>query len=343
MKLIDIYIQEVTRRLPEKSREDIALELRSTIEDSLPDDYSEEDVKAVLEQLGSPAALANGYLDRPMHLIGPRYYDVYVSLLKMILPIASVISLISVIAEYFIGIKADETIMNVILNLFGIGIVGILEVGMQTFFLITIVFAVMERVDKGKDGQPLTTSLKKWTPDDLKNIPYIPIKKEISRWEVFWMLMWTAVWATVYFNADRLVGIYEQVGGELEFVVPAFHQDVLLQYWPIIIGLVGLEVAFAFYKLIQGRWTKNMAKLNALHQLLATIAVIAIMIHPSIFNREFLSYMADVFKITPEQFRSWLLGGVIVFFIAGAAYNAYEGFRKARAAYQNTKDIKMNI
>jgi hypothetical protein len=77
MKLIEIYIQEVTRRLPEKSREDIALELRSTIEDMLPDDYKEEDVKSVLEKLGNPATLASGYRDQPMHLIGPRYFDVY--------------------------------------------------------------------------------------------------------------------------------------------------------------------------------------------------------------------------------------------------------------------------
>jgi len=81
MRIIDLYIQEVTRRLPEKSREDIALELRSTIEDMLPDDYSEEDVKPVLEKMGNPAILASGYLDRPMHLIGPRYFDVYINLL----------------------------------------------------------------------------------------------------------------------------------------------------------------------------------------------------------------------------------------------------------------------
>ena len=35
----------------------------------LPDDYNEDDEKRVLEKLGSPVALANGYLDRPMHLI----------------------------------------------------------------------------------------------------------------------------------------------------------------------------------------------------------------------------------------------------------------------------------
>ncbi|MED2149641.1 hypothetical protein P4V48_20275, partial [Bacillus thuringiensis] len=73
MNLIDIYVEEVAKRLPEKNREDIILELRSTIEDMLPDDYNEDDEKRVLEKLGSPVALANGYLDRPMHLIGQRY------------------------------------------------------------------------------------------------------------------------------------------------------------------------------------------------------------------------------------------------------------------------------
>ncbi len=36
MNLIETYVYEVTRRLPEKTRGDIALELRSTIEDMLP-------------------------------------------------------------------------------------------------------------------------------------------------------------------------------------------------------------------------------------------------------------------------------------------------------------------
>src|SRR5690606_5733231 len=119
MNLIDIYIQEVTRRLPEKSQEDIALELRSTIEDMLPDDYTEDDVKKVLTKLGSPAKLASGYQDRPMHLIGPRYFDVYVTLLKMIVPIAAVISLISVFPEYFWDYQGDEAHLNVLLDQYG--------------------------------------------------------------------------------------------------------------------------------------------------------------------------------------------------------------------------------
>ena len=152
-----------------------------------------------------------------MHLIGPRYFDVYVTLLKMIIPIAAVISLISMIAEYFIGYSGEEAVLNVVLNLIGEGIGRIIEVGIQVFFWLTLVFAILERTDKGKDAQPLTTSLKKWTPDDLKNIPYIPKKKAISKFEVFGSLMWTAIWATLYFYANHLVGVYEGSGDGLEF------------------------------------------------------------------------------------------------------------------------------
>ncbi|MCM3670597.1 hypothetical protein M3181_16665 [Mesobacillus maritimus] len=49
MNRIELYIHDVTRRLPEATREDIALEMRSTIEDMLPDNYTEDDVKSVLK------------------------------------------------------------------------------------------------------------------------------------------------------------------------------------------------------------------------------------------------------------------------------------------------------
>jgi hypothetical protein len=159
MNLIDIYIQEVTRRLPEKNREDIALELRSTIEDMLPDDYNEDDKKEVLEKLGSPVTLASGYRDRPMHLIGPRYFDIYVTLLKMILPIAAICALITVIAEYFVEYGGEEEVINVFLDVIGFGIWRIIEVGIQVFFWLTLVFAIVERTDK--EQLPLTANLKK--------------------------------------------------------------------------------------------------------------------------------------------------------------------------------------
>lgn len=330
MNLIEVYIHEVTRRLPEKSRADIALELRSTIEDMLPDEYSEEDVKAVLEKLGNPATLASGYRDQPMHLIGPRYFDVYVSLLKMILPIAAVIALISMVAEYFIGYSGEEAIVNVVIDIMGVGMWSIIDVGIQTFFWFTLVFAIIERTDKGKDQQPLSASFKKWTPDDLKNIPYIPKKKAIRKCEVFGSLMWTAIWATLYFYANHLVGVYEGSGAGLEFVIPALNQEVLIRYWPIVLVVIALEIGLALYKLIKGQWTKKMAIFNTAHELIATVVFIVILSNPNLMNHEFITYMSGLFNTTTMQFETWIVGGVIIIFILSAAFNVFDGFRKAR-------------
>ncbi|CAM4024199.1 hypothetical protein [Lederbergia lenta] len=330
MNLIEVYIQEVTGRLPEKNRDDIALELRSIIEDMLPDDYNEEDVNVILEKLGNPAALASGYRDQPMHLIGPRYFDVYASLLKMILPIAATISLISVIAEYFIGYPAEETVINVFLDIIGFGIWKIIEVGIHTFFWLTLVFAIIERTDKGKDQQPLSTSLKKWTPEDLKNIPYIPKKKAITKLEVFGYLMWTAIWATLYFYANHLVGIYEGGGDGLEFVIPALNQDVLLHYWPIVLIIIAIEIGLSLYKLIKRQWTKKMAIFTTALELIATVVFIVIFSNPNLMNQEFITYMSGLFNTTATQFETWLVGSVIIIFILSAAFNVFDGFRKAR-------------
>ncbi len=330
MNLIEIYIQEVTRRLPEKSRADIALELQSTIGDMLPDDYNEEDVKDVLSKLGSPAALAAGYRDQPMHLIGPRYFDVYVSLLKMILPIAAAISLISLAAEFIFNFNRDETIINAILELTGYGIWRLMEVAVQVFFWLTIVFAVIERMDKGKEQHPLSPSLKPWTPDDLKSITYIPKKKAISKFEVFGSLMWTAIWATLYFYADRLMGVYRGGGEGLEFKIAAVNQDVLLGYWPIVAVIIALEAGLALYKLIIGQWTKRMAIFNTILELLATIVFIFILLNPNLLQAEFIAYMTDLFAISAAQLKNWLLSSIIIIFIIYAGISIYDGFRKSR-------------
>ncbi|PIE94624.1 hypothetical protein CO726_13645 [Bacillus fungorum] len=335
MNLIDIYVEEVAKRLPEKNREDIILELRSTIEDMLPDDYTEDDEKRVLEKLGSPVSLANGYLDRPMHLIGPRYFDVYTTLLKMIIPIAAVIALIAMVAENFVGYNGEPAVLNVILNLIGKGIGEIVEVSLHVFFWLTLVFAVLERTDTEKDPQPLTTSLKKWTPDDLKNISYIPKKKAISKFEVFGSLMWTAIWATLYFYANHLVGVYSGTENGLKFVAPTFNQDVLLQYWPIIIIMIVFEIGISLYKLVQGQWTKKLAIGNTILQIVGTIAFIVIVVNPYLFNEGFITFVANVFTISPEEFKTWLISGGILIYVLSAVLSIYDGFRKASVRVTN--------
>ena len=331
MNLIEVYIQEVTRRLPEKMRTDIARELRSTIEDMLPANFDEKNVKTVLNQLGNPATLASGYKDQPMHLIGPRYFDLYITLLKMILPIAVLIAFITTMTQYFVSYNGeDDALINVIFILIGKGIGLIIEVGIQVFFWLTITFVIIERVDHDKNPQPLTFNYEKWTADDLKNVVYIPKKKTVTKLEVFSGLIWTAIWATVYFNANQLLGVYEGDGARLEFIMPALNQKVLLQYWPIVVLIIGMEITLIFYKFMKQQWTKGMALCNLFLQTFITIIFIVILTNPNLINESFMVYITDLSDITKDQLKMWIVGGVICIFTLGAATNVYDGIKRAR-------------
>ncbi|MFP3360968.1 hypothetical protein R0K17_27025, partial [Planococcus sp. SIMBA_143] len=85
----------------------------------LPEDYTENDVREVLVSLGDPAVLASNYQDRPMHLIGPRYYDLYISLLKIILPISAAITFIVLAASSILDYSGGSNPVEVVLSIAG--------------------------------------------------------------------------------------------------------------------------------------------------------------------------------------------------------------------------------
>ena len=330
MNLIDSYIHEVTRRLPQKSREDIGLELKSTIEDMLPLEYTEKDVKQVLQQLGNPVSLASSYNDRPMHLIGPKYFDLYVSFLKMIVPIAAVIAFISVAAIQIIEFEQGDTVLTTGLNILTQSIWNIVSIFIQVFFWLTLIFAIVERIDGIKDNQPRTMSLNEWTAYDLKNIPFIPKKRAISKRQVFGSLLWTAIWGTFYFYASHLVGVYEKTDDGLTFIMPSLNQTILNSYWPLIVLVIGMEIGLALYQLFKGQWTKKVAIFNVLREVIGVVTLIIVIINPNLFNHEFLTYLATIFDISSEKVRQFIVMAIMLVPLF-SIWNCVDGFRKANS------------
>src|SRR5690606_18209676 len=155
MKLVELYIREVTRRLPEKKRAEVEEELRATIAEKLPVDYTEQDVKKVLVKLGHPAVLASRYADRPMYLIGPRYYDLYLQLLKLVLPIAVTVAPIVILIVTIVSGAGEEPVITIIGDLFGRIISGIINAIVQAVFWLTLVLALVERAEHSKSQRPL--------------------------------------------------------------------------------------------------------------------------------------------------------------------------------------------
>lgn len=281
MNLIEVYVHEVTRRLPEKMRKDIAMELQSTIEDMLPTDYTEENVKIVLAQLGDPVELAYKYRDQKPALIGPAYFDQYISTLKMVLPIVITVVLVVFFIEEFISFTNESGIISFFITLFSKSISTVISIIIQVLFWVTLVFFIIERTNVSPDS--IRKTGEKWKPDDLKSLTTISKQKMISKGEVFASLIWTAVWATIYFNAMHFIGVYERnEQGILKFITPTFNQDVLMSFWPIVVIFIGIEIALAIFKWVTSQWTYKLAIVNTVYQVLYCLLFIVIIRHPEV-------------------------------------------------------------
>lgn len=333
MQLINLYIKEVTRRIPEKMREDITLELKSTILDMLPEDFTDDDVYKALDELGNPAVLASGYRDRPLHLIGPKFYDLYISLLKLVLGIAGTVVLITFVINEILTFSGDGAIVAFIVGII-VGAIGVLiETGIHSFVWVTIIFIILERTIEPTVNVPLSLSGKKWTAIDLKNKSYIPVKREIPPLEPGFNLFWSAVWVTLYFNAAHIIGVYQSnAANELIFTMPIFNQHVLLSFLIVLMIYFLLEVTKAIYMLIVRQWTQRLAIFNTINHIVGFIILSVIIFHPDLLNEAFIPYMADQIGNSTQDVAKgiyWIKRLIVGIIVITGGIDIYQGFKKA--------------
>ncbi|MDX1436678.1 MAG: hypothetical protein R3335_07705, partial [Anaerolineales bacterium] len=141
MELIERYLYEVGRRLPGGQRKDILNELRSSLEDSLDarseGEPTEDDVVAVLQEMGSPKEVAASYAPEKQYLIGPNLYPIF----KLVLGITFVAiigaQLLAIVVAFFL---AGEPV-NIEQFL------GILNSLPTALGFVVIVFFILDRLD----------------------------------------------------------------------------------------------------------------------------------------------------------------------------------------------------
>ncbi|WP_262425429.1 permease prefix domain 1-containing protein [Brachybacterium sp. Z12] len=100
-ELTERYLRAAIAGLPAATQDDVRTELTALIMDATEAriDQGEEPPaaeRAVLTELGDPAILAAEYADRPLHLIGPRYFLVWRRLLKLLLWIVPAVAVVGV-------------------------------------------------------------------------------------------------------------------------------------------------------------------------------------------------------------------------------------------------------
>ena len=334
MTLIDSYIHEVSKRLHKNKREKIKVELKATIEDMLPDHYSETEVKEVLRKLGSPVEVAASYQDTPHFLIGPENFEQYTRTIKLIIPWAVLITVIVQIIEKIVLYSGEEALLTTIITAFAGIVVDIIAVLFQILFWVTVIFIIKDRSGAEKISIPFLKDSKPWSPDDLVQIKRIPKDKIIPISDTIFSLLGILIFSFVYWNAYRLLGIYTtNDNGSLKFVMPIFNQTILQSFVPMVLLCIILSLTLTLLKWRAGQWTMLIAITNAILQSVGTIVFIIIAVHPDFIHSASIPYIAAITETTSAKVAftidKILLVSMIIAVLANA-FDIYQGFKKAK-------------
>jgi hypothetical protein len=313
MELLERYLYEIGRRLPAKQREDIVKELRSLLGDALDArtqgrDATEEDVAAVLKEFGSPAEVASRYAGE-RYLIGPRMFDLYWLVLRIVLLCMTGGLLIALVVDL---VTDTTTIPGALLRLVGF-VPSLLTAAFTAFGYVTGIFFLVERAAARKELR-VPLDKKEWNPKDL---PRIPVRVDrVGPAGPIVAILFTLFGMWLFnLHPDLVAFVYTLNDGWSHLMqVPMLTSDGLAAYLPLWnVGWIATLVLQSFL-LARGRWQFGTRIAQAALQFF-NIGVLAYMIagpalvSPDVFrNLPELAVVRDMFLSGLD----WLFGFVIV-------------------------------
>ncbi len=304
------YIYAVTRKLPEKIRQDVSDELESLIEDMLLErcgnaEPTEKDLRIVLTELGTPRELYEKYTDNGKDcLIGFPYYSDYKFILKIVI-ISAVIGtfVVSVLSEivnpsgawYNAITKCIEPVLNVIPS---------------AFMLITLVFAYCYH-------NGIDISLK--NDFDFDKLPPVPDKsKKISRVDSIVGIVFPIAFFIIFMFAPQIFGLGFIKNDDVSRFIPAFSADAVRSSWVFVVIITACGVVREAIRLIEGRECKKVMVSTIVTNAITIVTSAIWLLGTNIMNpalaKEFSVMFADnetVINIF-SNFQIFLLG-IIVF------------------------------
>ncbi|MGG5332510.1 HAAS signaling domain-containing protein [Enterococcus sp. AZ163] len=300
---VDRYVAAVVGRLPEKERAEVERELKSNIYDMLSENPTEEEIKQVLKEMGSPADLAVEYRQHPRYLISPMVYDSYVRMLKVLVPIITIIAvfigIVSAGVEVFQtnGIQINEIFQLIISQ----GISSGVSAAMQTLIWVTVGYAIAERTGMIGDQKK-----EKWKLEDLpkpQEGERISLSEPIGEMiAAFFFCGWLALIALdfapfVIFSTDS------SIDG-----IALFSNSFAMKVVPIMVVIIILTVISSVQKITQRYWNGRVCTWVIIDHLISAILWIFLFLQRDIFS-------SDLIHLLQEQ--TWSTGDVLHYISTG--------------------------
>lgn len=269
--LTERYIDATVRSLRPEAQDDVRAELEASIADAVEARLEQGESpdaaeRAVLTELGDPGALAAGYADRPLYLIGPRYYLTWWRLLKLLLMIVPV----CVLAAVALGQTISAAPVGEIISTAVVATGGTI---LHLCFWTTLVFVILERA--GAD-----TGVK-WDADQLPEAR----EKGVGRSELIASLVFLGITVGALLW-DRFRGFVQVEGDALPILNP--------QLWPWGILTLGLlivaEAVFAVVLYRRRGWTAGLAVVNTVLAVAFLAWTVILLLRGELVNPEFLSH-----------------------------------------------------
>lgn len=241
--LTDRYVHATTRSVPEDRRADLGRELRGSIGDMVDarvDAGEDPDAaeRAVLTDMGDPGVLAAQYADRPLHLIGPRYFLTYTRLtLKLLLWIPASVALVVLTVSMIADPDSGRAIGN--------GVSAGLQVALHIAFWSTLAFAILERLD-------VDPGLPGWSVDSL---PEAQEERDITLVDTVASIVFIAFFVAVLVGQSFRSWVQ---GPDGEDVAP-LDPDLWSFWLPFLIVVLVVNIGVEVWKYRVGRWTWPLA------------------------------------------------------------------------------------
>lgn len=299
MELIERYVRAVGERLHPSRRKGVEAELRSSILDALearnagPD--SEDDVVAVLLELGDPASVAAEYEPSRRYLIGPDLYPLFRRAVRVVLVTLAVASAFGFVASLLVGGLADFRAGELLVDALGLA----LRAAVVAMAVLVAVFVWLERREIRLPRRMLPQG-GGWDP---RSLPSRRTADRVPRSEAVVGLLATAVVLVIVGGIGQVA---REAGPHVAAPLrPLIERDVVGNVWLLQMALVVSALAYAF-ALVQGRWRSYTRAMR----LIADVIGVFVFTRLAFQLREYRSALIDAGG--SRNFVDWLIANALI-------------------------------